>query len=64
MLAPRGKLATSTAKKAPAKEWAHMVDVDKELTDFHELVPNMAREARFSMEYCSMVLLTPKTVAV
>jgi len=45
MLAPRGDLATSS-KKAPTKDWAHMVDINKDLTNFHELVPNMAREVR------------------
>lgn len=43
MLAPHREL-TGSSKKTPAKEWAHMVDVEKELTNFHELVPNMARK--------------------
>lgn len=43
MLAPKGDLYTA-AVKPKNKEWAHMVDVNKELTNFRELVPNMARE--------------------
>lgn len=45
MLTSRGGLPTSL-KKGPTKEWAHAVDVDRELTNFHELVPSMAREVR------------------
>ncbi|KAF8453615.1 NUC185 domain-containing protein [Terfezia claveryi] len=49
MLALRGDLATSS-KKVAAKEWAHMVDINKDLTNFHELVPNMAREWPFELD--------------
>lgn len=37
---------STSAKKVPTKEWAHVVDVDRGFTNFHELVPSMAREVR------------------
>lgn len=43
MLAPKGNLPLAVTRPK-AKEWAHMVDVNKEITNFHELVPNMAKE--------------------
>lgn len=43
MLAPRGELLQGLVKPKN-KEWAHMVDVNQELTNFKELVPNPARE--------------------
>ncbi|KAJ3480918.1 hypothetical protein NLG97_g7952 [Lecanicillium saksenae] len=48
-LEPHGVLATSRAKKA-GKEWAHMVDIRKEMTNFRELVPDMAREWPFELD--------------
>ena len=45
MLTTRGGLPTSV-KKTPTKEWAHVENVDREFTNFHELVPSMAREVR------------------
>lgn len=42
MLIPKGNLPSLLKPKT--KEWAHMVDVDQEITNFHELVPNMAKE--------------------
>jgi antiviral helicase SKI2 len=35
------------------RDWAHVVDVNKELANFRELVPNMAREV---MLFCFMNL--------
>ena len=49
MLAPRGDLFNAPAK-IKNKEWAHMVDINQELTNFHELVPNMAREWPFELD--------------
>lgn len=43
MLAPRSDLYAA-AIKPRNKEWAHMVDINQELTNFRELVPNMAKE--------------------
>ncbi|KAJ6262835.1 hypothetical protein Dda_1392 [Drechslerella dactyloides] len=48
-LAPRGPLASSSAKSR-GKEWAHMVDINQDLTNFRELVPNMAREWPFELD--------------
>ena len=48
-LEPHGLLAASTAKRR-GKEWAHMVDVKREITNFHELVPDMARTWPFELD--------------
>ncbi|KAL3418917.1 ATP-dependent RNA helicase [Phlyctema vagabunda] len=48
-LEPRGTLATSSAKRG-GREWAHMVDVKREITNFRELVPDMAREWPFELD--------------
>ncbi|KAK2853212.1 hypothetical protein FQN49_005295 [Arthroderma sp. PD_2] len=48
-LEPRGQLIQSSLKKA-RKEWAHVVDVNKEITNFYELVPDMAREYPFELD--------------
>ncbi|KAJ1324268.1 antiviral helicase SKI2 [Microdochium nivale] len=48
-LEPHGNLAASSARKA-GKEWAHMVDINKDITNFHELVPEMAREWPFELD--------------
>lgn len=48
-LEPRGALSSSRAKKA-GKEWAHMVDIRQEMTNFRELVPDMAREWPFELD--------------
>lgn len=45
-LAPRGPLALSNAKRG-GREWAHMVDVNRAMPNFRELVPEMAREWPF-----------------
>ncbi|KAF3939661.1 hypothetical protein ABW19_dt0204916 [Dactylella cylindrospora] len=49
LLAPRGQLAASSIKPR-GKEWAHMVDINQDLTNFRELVPNMAREWPFELD--------------
>ncbi|KAI0476322.1 DSHCT domain-containing protein [Xylariaceae sp. FL0804] len=48
-LEPRGKLAASSARKA-GREWAHMVDITRGIPNFHELVPDMAREWPFELD--------------
>ncbi|KAK3337696.1 NUC185 domain-containing protein [Cercophora scortea] len=46
---PRGTLAASSARKA-GREWAHMVDIRREIPNFRELVPDMAREWPFELD--------------
>ncbi|KAH6688959.1 antiviral helicase SKI2 [Plectosphaerella plurivora] len=48
-LEPHGTLAASSARKV-GKEWAHMVDIDRDITNFRELVPDMAREWPFELD--------------
>lgn len=48
-LEPHGILAASTIRKG-GREWAHMVDVRREITNFQELVPNMARTWPFELD--------------
>lgn len=48
-LEPRGTLAVSSARKA-GREWAHMVDIKREMPNFRELVPDMAREWPFELD--------------
>lgn len=48
-LAPHGALAMGANKKR-GKEWAHMVDVNREITNFRELVPEPAREYPFELD--------------
>ncbi|KAL8812283.1 MAG: hypothetical protein Q9223_001153 [Gallowayella weberi] len=48
-LQPHGVLAASTSKRG-GKEWAHMVDVKREILNFHELVPEMARTWPFELD--------------
>ncbi|KAM0275026.1 hypothetical protein ACHAQH_007632 [Verticillium albo-atrum] len=48
-LEPHGMLAASSARKA-GREWAHMVDINRDITNFRELVPNMAREWPFELD--------------
>ncbi|KAK8194908.1 NUC185 domain-containing protein [Phyllosticta capitalensis] len=45
-LAPRGSLSIASNKRS-GKEWAHMVDVNRDMPNFRELVPDMAREWPF-----------------
>ncbi|KAI0018098.1 antiviral helicase [Xylariomycetidae sp. FL0641] len=48
-LEPHGNLAASSARKA-GREWAHMVDINRDITNFRELVPDMAREWPFELD--------------
>lgn len=48
-LAPRGQLLAASTKKG-GREWAHVVNINKQMTNFHELVPNMAREWPFELD--------------
>ncbi|KAL8862344.1 MAG: hypothetical protein Q9178_001353 [Gyalolechia marmorata] len=48
-LQPHGILAASTSKRG-GKEWAHMVDVKREMHNFSELVPEMARTWPFQLD--------------
>jgi antiviral helicase SKI2 len=48
-LAPHGELKASSARDR-GKEWAHVVDVNKDLLNFHELVPDMARTWPFELD--------------
>ena len=48
-LEPHGVLAASTARRG-GREWAHMVDVKREITNFRELVPDMARTWPFELD--------------
>ncbi|RMD40697.1 hypothetical protein DV735_g4452, partial [Chaetothyriales sp. CBS 134920] len=41
-LQPHGQLLAPTSRGG-GQEWAHVVDVNKEMTNFHELVPKMAK---------------------
>ena len=46
---PRGPLAVSAARRG-GKEWAHVVDVKREITNFADLVPEMARAWPFELD--------------
>lgn len=48
-LEPHGPLGTSTTRKG-GRKWAHMVDVKRNITNFRELVPDMAREWPFELD--------------
>ncbi|ODA84136.1 hypothetical protein RJ55_02654 [Drechmeria coniospora] len=48
-LEPHGVLAASSARKA-GREWAHMVDINHDMSNFRELVPDMAREWPFELD--------------
>ncbi|KAI0196352.1 DSHCT domain-containing protein [Astrocystis sublimbata] len=48
-LEPHANLATSSARKA-GREWAHMVDTNRDIPNFRELVPDMAREWPFELD--------------
>ncbi|KAK3311572.1 NUC185 domain-containing protein [Chaetomium strumarium] len=48
-LEPRGTLAASSARRA-GREWAHMVDIKRDIPNFRELVPDMAREWPFELD--------------
>lgn len=48
-LEPHGVLAASSARKA-GREWAHMVDIKHDMSNFRELVPDMARDWPFELD--------------
>jgi antiviral helicase SKI2 len=48
-LAPHGTLLAGRNKHG-GREWAHMVDVNRDITNFKELVPEMAREWPFELD--------------
>lgn len=48
-LEPHANLATSSARRA-GREWAHMVDINRDIPNFRELVPDMAREWPFELD--------------
>lgn len=48
-LEPRAPLLAGVSKPG-GKEWAHVVDVNKEIPNFNELVPDMAREWPFELD--------------
>ncbi|EAT84516.2 hypothetical protein HBI56_112650 [Parastagonospora nodorum] len=48
-LAPHGPLAMAASRKK-GREWAHMVDINRDITNFRELVPDMAREYPFELD--------------
>ena len=48
-LLPHGPLAASRTKRS-GHEWAHMVDVNRDIVNFRELVPDMAREWPFELD--------------
>lgn len=48
-LEAHGNLAASSARKA-GREWAHMVDTKRDIPNFRELVPDMAREWPFELD--------------
>ncbi|KAJ5281701.1 hypothetical protein N7478_007073 [Penicillium angulare] len=48
-LEPRNPLL-SGLQRQKGREWAHVVDVNKEITNFHDLVPDMAREWPFELD--------------
>ncbi|KAF2016267.1 antiviral helicase [Aaosphaeria arxii CBS 175.79] len=48
-LAPHGPLSMA-ANREGGREWAHMVDVNRDITNFRELVPEMAREYPFELD--------------
>ncbi|KAL4400169.1 Antiviral helicase Ski2 [Malassezia pachydermatis] len=47
---PRMFQGMVTAAPEERREWAHMVDASKQMTNFHELVPTMAHEYPFELD--------------
>ena len=48
-LEPHGQLLAPVNKKG-GREWAHVVDINKGIDNFHELVPDMARTWPFELD--------------
>src|SRR2546423_1275999 len=48
-LEPHSQLLASSQKKG-GREWAHVVDINREISNFKELVPEMARQWPFELD--------------
>jgi antiviral helicase SKI2 len=48
-LEPHGELVSAYNKKS-GRDWAHVVDVNKDIPNFHDLVPDMARTWPFELD--------------
>lgn len=48
-LEPRAPLMPGVSKPG-GREWAHVVDINKDIPNFHDLVPDMAREWPFELD--------------
>ena len=48
-LEPRGPLSLSSSKRR-GQQWAHMVDVNRDINNFRDLVPEMAKEWPFELD--------------
>lgn len=48
-LQPKGQLAASSSTRR-GREWAHVVDINKDIPNFKELVPEMARTWPFELD--------------
>jgi antiviral helicase SKI2 len=48
-LEPHSQLLASSKRKG-GKEWAHVVDINREISNFKELVPEMARQWPFELD--------------
>ncbi|KAI9860242.1 MAG: hypothetical protein M1824_003242 [Vezdaea acicularis] len=48
-LEPRGKLTQPAARRFD-RQWAHMVDINRDITNFREIVPDMAKEWPFELD--------------
>ncbi|PWY74576.1 antiviral helicase [Aspergillus sclerotioniger CBS 115572] len=49
-LEPHAPLLAGVQQRKTGREWAHVVDVNKEITNFRDLVPDMAREWPFELD--------------
>ncbi|BFZ61214.1 Antiviral helicase ski2 [Saitoella coloradoensis] len=50
LLASTVDSARSSTGRPKGREWAHVVDVNQELTNFHDLVPDMAKKYSFELD--------------
>ncbi|PYH77902.1 antiviral helicase [Aspergillus uvarum CBS 121591] len=49
-LEPHAPLLAGVQQRKSGREWAHIVDVNKDIPNFRELVPDMAREWPFELD--------------
>ncbi|PWY73715.1 antiviral helicase [Aspergillus heteromorphus CBS 117.55] len=49
-LEPHAPLLAGVQQRKTGREWAHVVDVNKDIPNFRELVPDMAREWPFELD--------------